>query len=304
MFNNPYETTACSGHPMQPTISALKQAYVTGELQPAKTLNGKVLQGIYTIPSYLKTIAPFYHPLPFEHQGQRIIVIDTRAYLRTAMNGDQVITQPTDYSFLLTRAALVAVWMNDGGPRDLLMIADLPARVLCDWLSKAMVRSFGLDPLMQQSITAITGYFFFCQFSDAVEHSEREKILIAGRLSRLTRVSVEEILRLIGPLKALKNMFDYVDAIKSQVPSSRLESLNPGILLHRIGGAWFGAAANEVAAIAIEYPPYLLAMVNTAVGDQSYRKTRLAETVQIYDRNSAGSDFSQQVSQLIISNLQ
>lgn len=298
MFNTPYETTPCASYVLKDSVSALKHALVSDDLQIARTVKGTPLQGIYTVPSYLKGIAPFFHPLVFDHNGRQVVAIDTRAYLKTNAAGQSVISQPAEYGFLLVRAALVKLWA-DGEQSALLAAADLPASVFMRWVSESLVRRLGLSPSDQQALVALSGFFYFSQFTNEPMTDERSHINVASRIARLTRVPVAVTLELLRDAGRVDSVFEFVELLKARVQSPRMENLNPGLLYAVLGGSWFGAAGREIAGVALEYPPYLAAMIYTAVNDRSYRKTGLNKLVEQLDRNQAGKTFSHQIAHLM-----
>jgi len=83
------------------------------------------------------------------------------------------------------------------------------------------------------------------------------------------------------------------------VDSPRMADFSPGLLVAFTKSAWFGAAAQEVSAIALEYPPYLMAMVAASVDDRSYKNSRMTQLVEIYDRQGSGRQYAMAVASLI-----
>lgn len=293
-FKTPYETTACYGHDaiVKSTVAQVKQALITGDLKQASTPKGVPLKGIYTIPSYFKGIEPFYHPLVVEFRGEQVVVVDSRSSLRTVANtGEQVISNRMEYAFLIARAALVYKWIN-GDAAALAQNSDLPLQVFTGWVPQAIVRNKNLDPHHQQTLVALSGLWFLSQFTDEDLTSEGARLRAAARIARLTRVPAERIMEITDGLGRLLTIDDFVKAVRERVDSPRVSDMTAGLLISYIKSAWFGAAAQEISAVALEYPPYFLAMVYTSVDDRSYKNTRLTQLVDIYDRNGAGRQYA------------
>ncbi len=300
MFNTPYETTACSTHVVTPILNEVKHALVSGDLKPAVTLKGKTLEGVYTIPSYLKGISPFFHPVLFTHNGKQVAVIDTRAFLKTGADGMARITSPNDYEFMLVRAALSLLWNSpDSGPGDQMAIADFAGQVFCRWVPETLVRRLSLDPMHQQTLVTLSGLFFFSQFSDAPLDTEQAQLHLAQRVARLTRVPIEAQLEILRDTGAIRDILGFVDVIKQKIASPRIEQLNAGLVVTSIGASWFGAASREVAAVALEYPPYLAAMLYSGITDRSYRNTPINKLAESVDRAGAARDYALSVARLI-----
>lgn len=291
MFKLPYHTTAGSSVILKETIKHLQQAIVNKELIVPNTLKKTPVTGLREVPPYLKAIPAFSHPLVFEHFNEMQYVIDARTYTSAQRDNTVRVTSPAEYQLLLYRAMLVRGWFQ-GDADELLSFADLPARVFIRLVSEAIVRRMHLSPLDQMSITVITAYFFFCQFTAKEQYEEQEVIRIATRISRLTAVPVEKILSILDGLPVIQNLYEFCAALKSKNESSRLESLNPGLLVAITTGSWYGASGREMVAVALEYPPYLFALVHAALNERGYQKTGLGMIVETVDKGGMGKDFT------------
>jgi len=299
-LKTPYDTTAGSGYQsaIKHVTMQVKQALVTGDLKQAATPKGHPLKGIYTIPSYFKGIDPFYHPLVTDFRGETIVVVDSRAYLRATPTGEQVISNRMEYEFLILRAALTLAWLK-GENRAMLGMADLPLQTFCGWIPMAVVRNKHLDPHHQQVLTALAGLWFLSQF-DQLDYSDESTLLRASaRVARLTRVPADFIIQTGRGLTTLQSMEEFCTAARERVDSPRMADFSPGLLVAFTKSAWFGAAAQEVSAIALEYPPYLMAMVAASVDDRSYKNSRMTQLVEIYDRQGSGRQYAMAVASLI-----
>ncbi len=299
-LKTPYDTTAGSGYQnaMKHVALQVKQALVTGDLKQAATPKGFPLKGIYTIPSYFKGIDPFYHPVVVEFRGEEVIVVDSRAYLRSTPSGEQVISNRMEYEFLIMRAALMKAWLA-GGQMTMLGMADLPLQTFCGWVPMAIVRNKHLDPHHQQTLTALAGLWFLSQFTELDLSDEAIVLRAAGRVARLTRVPADFVLRTAQGLTSLVTMEDFCAAARERVDSPRMSDFSPGLLVAFTKSAWFGAAAQEVSAMALEYPPYLMAMVASSVDDRSYKNSRMTQLVEIYDRQGLGRQYALAIAHLI-----
>lgn len=294
MFNQPFDTTPCAGHVIKDIISALSRALAMNELEQAKTAKGATVDGVFTVPSYVKAVAPFFHPIAFEYNKKPVVVIDTRAYLKTAQTGESRIVVPNEYNFLLTRAILTRVWMS-GQQADFLQIADFPARIFTRWIPEAIVRRLGLDPMHQASLVALSGLFFFSQFGLPME-----TVAVAQRIARLTRVPFDMVHNTIDGLD-MENVTSvtFTEWVRERIVTPRTEPFNPGLFYASIGSAWFGAAGREVAGVAAEYPPYLFAMIYAGLLERSYRNTPLNKIVEQVDRQGMGKQYLLQVASFI-----
>lgn len=299
MFNQPYDTTVCSGyqHSNKDIIAGLSKSIAMGELVEAKTLKGANVQGVFTVPSYVKAYGPFFHPIAFDYIGRKIIAIDTRAYLKQQMGtGEARVVVPNEYSFLLNRAILMKEW-TQGSRAEMLRAADLPAQVFMRWIPEAIVRRLGLSPEHQATLVILAGYFFFSQFGEQIEAQA-----LSQRISRLSRIPFQMVYDLISRIDGGDREVtaeQFVTWVREHVQSPRTEHFNIGLLYASVNTAWYGAAGREISGVAVEYPPYLFAMIYAGLIDRSYRNTPLNKLVEQLDKQGVGKRFLMSIATLI-----
>lgn len=292
MFKYPYETTPCSSYQLKEIVSSLQHAVVNGELGTAKTLKNTPVEGLREVPPYLKAVPPFSHPLAFDHFGKQQLVIDVRPFVSQLRSDNSIrITNPGEYQFMVLRGMLTQGWAR-GDQSDFATFGDIAPRVFIRLLSEGIMRRLSLSPMNQQDLAIVTGYYFFCMFKSDDHFEDREVLKIAARISRITAINVEKILQVIEPLSVLKNVHDYCNTIKVAIDSPRTQDINPGMLYAIVGGAWFGAAAREIMAVAIEYPPYLYALIYLSVNDRGFRNAYFSKLVEAVAKGNSGKDFS------------
>lgn len=248
------------------------------------------MEDVREVPPYLKAIAPFSHPLNVETRTGSFIAIDTRPFTRQNREGVISITSPTEYQFMVLRGFLTKLWAR-GGQSEFLTIGEIVPKVFIRLLSENIVRRMGLTPMDQQKLVIVTGLFYFSLFTDEDEFSEQDRLRIATRIGRSALIPVDRVLEVIEGLPVLKTVFDYCETVKKVVQTPRLEQFNPGLLYASLGGVWFGAAAREVVAVSIEYPPTFIAMVYMALTDRTYHSAMFTKLVHSVEKNNSGRDF-------------
>lgn len=300
MFKFPYETTPCSSYNLADIRKALQHAMVEGTLAPATTLKGNPVEGLLAVPPMVKSVAGFNHPLSFDHFGKTELAIDTRPFVSQKTTGEMRIANPTEYQFLVVRGALTAAWAA-GDNAELAQLGDLPTRVFSRLLSEGIVRRLNLNPGDQMKLAALAGYWHLCSYipEDNLEHDMLIKM--ASKVARATQISVERVLEVLEGLgdgtnfPVIRDVKMFCDSAFRAVESTRLEHLNTGLLYAIVGGCWFGAAAREIVAVALEYPPTFLAMLYMALTDRSYHSAFFTKLVQNCDRNGMGDDFKKRL---------
>lgn len=300
MFKFPYETTPCSSYNLADIRKGLQHAMVEETLKPAVTLKGAEVQGLLSVPPAIKTIAGFNHPLSVDHFGKQYVVVDTRAFETQKVSGEFRINNPTEYQFAVLRGALTVAWA-EGDNAELAQLGDLPVRVFARLVSEGIVRRLNMNPGDQMKLAALAGYWHLCSYipEESIDHDLAIKM--ATKVARATQISVERVLEVIEGLgdgtnfPVIRNVQMFCDSAFRAVESSRLEHLNTALLYAIVGGCWFGSAAREVVAVALEYPPTFLAMLYMALTDRTYHSAFFTKLVQTADRNNAGEDFKKRL---------
>lgn len=292
MFNYTYETTVCSAYNLRETRTAVLRAKIDGELSSIKTQADHRLRHSFEVTPYVKTVPAFHHPLAVEDIDRKIIyVADQRPNMVITRDGAQKVSQTSNYNFLILRTALEQLWNTDAR-EDMLLMGAIPFRAYSRLLSENISRRLGLTPDVQQQLSALTGYFYQCQFTDAKALSADEKLAMAIRIKNFVAIPTEVTLPLIDELPILTNMESFCDAVRLAVPNPRFEKLNPAFLISICGGVWFGPAAKEIVAVSLEYPPTFIAMVHTALNDRTMHGALFSKLVDQIARNSTAMEFN------------
>lgn len=290
MFRHTYETTACSSYAMRDTMLAVERAKINGELRSAESSSGNTLYSVLQVTPYSKAVPAFHHPIMLEADGRKIVVVDQRPNLGMDRNGTIRITQKTQYDFLTLRGCMEWLWNNDY-VEDMAVAGLLPFKVYCRMMSENIRRRLGLDPMEQQKLVALSGYFYVCQFTDKETLTDDERLKAAVRIRNHMSIPVETSLPLIDGLPVLKNLADFSAAIRSSIHNPRVEAVNPAFLITVNMGQWFGGNAKETVAVAIEYPPAFLSMVFTALNDRGMHSAMFTKLVDAVAKNATATEF-------------
>jgi len=285
MFNQPYQTTPLSKLVLDGIVKDVSKSMALQELRLAKTIKGRQVEGIFTIPSYVKSVPIFAHPLAFDYNSQPVIVLDTRAYLKEQADGSEKITVPNEYTFLLHRAIMSKAWIA-GQQEQMVDRKDFALVVYARWVSELMTRRLGLGALEQVQLMGLAAYFYLCQFGRKLD-----KVSTAQTIALSTRIRFDTVHDMIAPLEQSHLIADFVEWIKQTIESPRTAMLNPGLVYATLCSSWYGAAAREVCGVALEYPPYLLSLCYAGLTDRSYRKAPLTKLIDQVDYKGAGKQF-------------
>lgn len=290
MFKNAYETTPCSAYALAGIVAALKVAMVDGQLHQVQSPKNIPVDGLFEVPPYLKAVGPFSHTIALDHFGKKIYVIDTRPFTRGNDRETFKIVNATEYRFALLRGMLTKLW-SEGQGMDLVSFGDVAPRAFVKLLSEGITRRLGLSPLDQQALVAVTGFYYYCQYETEETLSERDLLKIVTRVSRETAVPVQKQLELLEGQVKINDIHGYTEAVKRIVGSPRLEHLNPGLVYAIVTGCWYGAAAREIVAVALEHPPTFHAMVYMALTDRSYHSAYFAKLIEAVNKGPNGKQY-------------
>lgn len=299
MYNTPYQTTPCAQYVLTDTLRHLQAAMINGELLPLTLENGKAVDGVFQVSPECKSVPAFSQPIQYTTvSGRQVLVCDPRAMVRMGLDRKLKVVATAEYQLLRTYTLLVQVWLS-GKQDEIAALTDLPLQAYNRWVTEAIVRRLGLTPSDQMQLSILTAYFYLCQFTSAESLNERDRTGWAGKISRVTRVNVDTVMAMLESVPLMANVTDFTTQASQFVQTTRLERFNPGLLYSMLGGSWFGANAREFVAVAVEYPPALLAMLYSATIDRSYRNTGFTRLVEQLNRGGAHATYQKALGQLL-----
>jgi hypothetical protein len=293
MFTNPYQTTALRAVVIKPLLSQLQAAASRRELVQVLNDQGEPILGLYEVPAVLTDVKPFNHPVAFESFGKAYTVIDTRAFVRSTTEGKRVIQSPFEYTMAVLRGALTLGWAQRGSGDFLAMLGDLPARVFVNTVSRAIKRRMGISDADEVRLRVVTAFYYYSLFHDAGKLDETMVTNEAKRVIRITAAPPQQVYVIIEQLESgLGGLEDYAHAITKVIDNPRTEHLSGALILTMLGGLWFGAAAKEIVAVSLEFPPYFVAMCYLAAAQRGLNKIEIGKEVILQgQRNGVGDAF-------------
>lgn len=269
----------------------LEVAMVSGQLETDLISRYPSIQALLVDGPEVEGISPFVHPM--EIRGK--YVIDLRAFRNKLdrANDERAIYEGA-VGLMVKQAALMELWQEDAS--HLMALSDLPLFVFGHWLGEAISKRKSLNPSDNLTVVTACAWYFTCLFNDldinSVMDDESELYAIAGRISRTTYNKSERTIEIMEQMGELRSIHDLVEGLKS-LGILRLQDLNIGLLVSWVGNSWFGStASSELVGIALEYPPYFIAMLHTATQENTYRRTvfndialrkRRGDTIRSFD---------------------
>jgi len=288
MFKTPYETTLCSGMSVASIVRQLQRSLVSDLLILSDSIKGTDVKGVLVVPPSNTEVAQFKHPILFKSAhlsiteswmvavyGKGWVQEDTRTHSFRIPNS-------YDSGIPLFGAAISKAWINNG-PLDLLAISGLVGRVFSRWITGVLGQRELLNPEAMKWVSVYTALYWLMLFEETPVDLSSDLVLrrYTNKLGVITRVNADEIFirfreEEFGPIL---NIHSLVELLKRADPI-RLARLDIGVLYSYLQNTFMGAAHRESVAIALEYPPLFHALALQALGDRSYRKTKIAELLE------------------------
>lgn len=295
MFNHTYQTTVCNAYLTREIVSELERAKVNNELNAISYSEDVYFPNLFEVTPYSKAVPAFHHPIEIiDSQDQKLIVVDQRPNMGMDRNGIVRVTNKTQYDFLALRGLFEMMW-NNGFREEFSVTGSLPIKTYCRMLSENIRRRLGLDATEQQSLMALSAYFYFCQFRTDSLLTSDDRLSLATRIRNNILVPVDVTLSILDQIDPLKDLNDYCAAIRTVIPNPRVAKINPAFIITVNMGQWYGGNAKEVIAVALEYPPAFLAIVYTALTDRSMYSAMLSKLVDSLSKNNSGQEFRQAI---------
>jgi len=296
MINSPWNATVLRQHRVGGIISELAVAKAVGGL--VKDSNSVILVTPLNekIPAFVMPITSHeYADRKLDENGA--VFVDGRSYMRAERRNDAgyVVANQMQADFVNRLGELTALWVKAPTQRmDFLRTGDIAAQVYINWLSTAIASKLGLELDVARELQIITGLFYIHQFmpvDEALSQSGKERAV--KLIQRWTKAPVEMINSIVSDAQYMNLMEDYVAVVQGHFSAStRIAQINVGFMVMALNRSWFGYGAQEMSAVAIEYPPAFLALVEAACNAKVWRKTYLGRLVERFSTGRASDEFT------------
>lgn len=302
IFNTAYDTTACSG--MNLVTEKIRNALNVMAAKGYGNYTG--VDGVEQIEREMgdAVIPSFSHPVSYHIRGQQqdSLAADFRPFIRKdAKSFDYKITDKTQYVFMQLRLHLNRIWMNPHGIETIRDLSPVSMAMYAAWISENIRSRLGLEPHEQVKLAMYAAYFYATLFLPRDEPiPEARMVRVIATIAKATNASPDQVETFINALpqqleskgvQSLDNITEWCKALEEVVGSVRLRDFSPGTLVSYIKGTWFGVAAYEVLAVALEHPPTWLAVITMAYVSDAYKKTGITSLAERFERRGGGRQF-------------
>lgn len=273
MFKSPRETTIGSKIKINQLSDQLEVAMVQGQLETDLIKAYPNVVALLMDGPEVDSIQPFSQPV--EIRGKQ--VIDLRSFRSKIERAhDDKILYDGAIGLLVKQAALIELWKDD--PGYLFSLSDLPMFVYSHWLGESIAKRKGLNPADNLKVVTVCAWYYASLYLDPEllrggQLSESELYGTANRIARVTYNTSEAVVDIIQRIGVISSTHDLVESLKD-LGILRLRDLNVGLIYSWVSNSWFGNTSSaEMVGISVEYPPYFVAMLHTAITENTYRRT-------------------------------
>lgn len=303
MKNSPYETISCT-YQLNDIRNNVERLLISdgGGGSTIERFEAPLGEPVYLFNANSgQQIKPFAHPIDVERDGvmgkEKVVVVDVRPFTRVDRAGSVRISDDTEYRFATMRGYLHAIWSS----ADRFALGNLVPTLMpvyAAWISESLVKRLDIAPTSQLNVAIIAAFYYWCQCTPKEDYNDGVKVKLAARIAESTRASYDDVMNVIGELDYLNEMADFTQALADKGESLRLKNIEPASLLQIVNGCWYGTNNREIASVAVEYPPYLAAMVYFSMHDRGLRSAPFTKLVQRFGHKQEFVGFSRGISNL------
>lgn len=252
-----------------------------------------------------KEIPTFDHPIITEDRKGKIVTTDLRKYMRSIDEQPLYLFEASKdvaaLTFLISRAMFTAGFLtgNYGIYRKFFKSA---ITSYADLISHAIDVIVKLNPLELYKVKLTAGWFAYTLFVD--DDVEDYGGMIEAMLGNCklgigsNKNVIKEVVSIMNDMRYTPTIGDLVTRIKAILPEDKQVVISVDILVNVISNLWYGHGGSETMIISIEHMPTWLALSSTALGDNTYKRTRLSAILSKFSKD-IGSDYYKNVELMI-----
>lgn len=255
-----------------------------------------------------KNLPMFTHPLVFNNiKEQPHIAIDLRKYVRSIkeqpLTVGEIFKDSSSCDYLITSSIVMSDFLvgKYADYREILNDVTIAYAMFLSYIISVVVM---LDPAEKYKLEL--GCSYFCNLLQLPNERTNEYIdSIISRIanSKLSLPSsfktVETVIKEIDISGVSLDYSGLIHVIKQCLPEEKADLINDTVLVNMFSNLWYGPGSNESIIIGMECMPIWIAVVYSCLNDNSYKRTKLANILNKYNKNIDGNDLIKRM-QLII----
>lgn len=231
-------------------------------------------------------------------KGNKHICVDLRKYVKTVdqqpLKVSEIFKDKSACTFILSAALFMADLAADefAEYRKHFNTITLAYSFLISYLVDVVIK---LNPVEKVETEIMIAYLANLMLSPSPKDEEYVPAIIA-RLSTakfslpVNKKTIENVVKLYVPNKVV-TIKDLVNGIKMTLPQEKGDLITDGILINTMSNIWYGPGSNETLLMGAECMGIWMALVYSALSDQTYKRSRLATILDKFSRNLNSKDF-------------
>ena len=287
MLKSPYQTFSCSTYILDKITSDIQKELAVDPWSWSAGANNQIgLPVIQLFANERFNPPPFAHPLdvvrPAANRGeleQKTVVIDCRPFTKATRFNELVVTNHPEMNLARRRAILHSIWVTSD---DYLLRNTMNSLmpIFASWISESLVKRLDMDALSQLKLANIAAWWFWCQCNNKTDLNEGTRNKVYRMVSDATRASFDSVEEDLDGIEYFDDIVTFCNETKERLNKPSIKHLDPGALIQLTTGVWMGVHAREIMAVAVEYPPYLAAVVYSALHERGMRSAQFTKLVQ------------------------
>ncbi len=236
-----------------------------------------------------KNLPVFDHPVTFtDIRNNTVVAVDMRKFVRQTteqpMTLREIAKDTASLDFIMLRAMLTAQFIHGdtGIMRNLDKNFATGFALLLSWLLNIMGN---FNPVDKVSIEIVIAHYYYSLMLDENDLPDMQANL-HSRIAKtplslpITVKNVENTLRNIRP--EIRTLDGLIENIKLVISDDKRMFINTDALVSLISSMWFGPGGSEAMIMSLEHVPTWMALMYSTVCDKTYKRSRLAGTLDKY----------------------
>lgn len=313
LLKTPYDAPVMKAYDLKKIQSQVAEAIVAGEYASREKLDESA--AIYRTPNpmwdfelandvvaivkntdWKTTVDPF--PIPFKMRtaaGKELYVLDARMYTAPANHYRQygIMHNPSEIGVYSDIISWMRCWdAREGG--DIRRVHDYVTGTFANWIASAVSRITGVNGGEDYDIIRfLAAYWFQAQFSEVPYEVTVEERLRMRRVMTNCWPRPDSVVDLqTKDFGYIGNLEDFLEAVKKQLPNNRrVHMLNRAYFTQQIANSWRGFHAGVMCNVAMEYPPFFIAMYYYSLTNSWAKDVGLGKVAQNLRDTQKRADF-------------
>lgn len=305
MKSSPYETFTCVGYELEKIVLETQRELTVGSHSSMNSFDnatGNVVFGLFSNITF--NPKPFAHPIDIvKNQGrgdweEKLVLVDLRPFTKVSKISQYDVTKVVEYDLARRRGVLHSIWSTSDGYLVQNVCGPM-MQIYCAWISESISRHLNIDTFTQQKIANIAGWWWWCQSNTKEELTEVHRARIYREIAEATRSSYDTVSADLEGIEYFDDLEVFCNEVKERTGGNRIKHLDPASVVQLSAGSWMGTWAREIMAVSIEYPPYFISVVYTAMHERGTRSAPFSKLVQRFLGRPELKGFKESVERMV-----